>query len=166
MKKIVTRTVAVLATLGFGAASMSFVQQEEGLRTKAYRDAGGVPTICYGSTRGVEMTDEHTAEECEQMLNKELEQYVRYVDLTAHRKLPDEMRISLASHVYNVGKGSYSSSTLLRYVRVGKLIEACDELPKWVYVKKGGKKVKSKGLMERRAAERELCLIGARKKEN
>ena len=163
MKKIVTKTLAALASAGIGIATVTFVQQEEGLRTKAYADVGGVPTICYGHTRGVEMTDEHTAEECEEMLNNELEQYVRYIDLTAHRKLPDEMRISLASHVYNVGKGSYSNSTLLRYVRAGKLTEACDELPKWVYAGRKGHKVKSKGLVERRAAERELCLIGAKK---
>ena len=161
MRKVVTKTLAVLAGGMFSAAALTFVQTEEGLRTKAYRDQGGLPTICYGHTRGVDMGDEHTPEECAHMLEYELGQYVKYVDLTAHRKLPDEMRISLASHVYNVGKANYSNSTLLRHVRAGHLAEACEELPKWVYVGHAGHKVQSQGLIERRAAERELCLIGA-----
>ena len=165
MRKVVNKTLAVLAGGMFSAAALTFVQTEEGLRTKAYRDQGGLPTICYGHTRGVTMGDEHTPEECAHMLEYELGQYVKYVDLTTHRKLPDEIRVSLASFVYNVGKTNYSNSTLLRHVRAGRLVEACDEFPKWVYVGKSGRKVKSQGLVERRAAERELCLIGVSREE-
>ena len=43
-----------------GLIAVGIVGGFEGLRTKAYRDVVGVPTICFGETRGVKMGDTAT----------------------------------------------------------------------------------------------------------
>lgn len=163
MRAVTKRTISALAASGVIAGAVSFVGSEEGLRTKAYRDAVGKPTICYGETRGVSMGDEHTAEDCERMLATSLNAEVHKVDMLTHRHLPDEERIALASFRYNVGHDAFARSTLLKKVVSGDDIGACNELTRWIYAGHGEHRMVLKGLVERRAAERELCLIGANK---
>lgn len=57
---------------GAGAAivlALPMVAHYEGLRTKAYLDAVGVPTICWGETENVKLGDVKTKEECDKMLS-------------------------------------------------------------------------------------------------
>ena len=61
-----------------GALAIGLVGAWEGLRTVAYRDIVGVPTVCFGETRGVEMGDEYTVEECQVMLGEGLIESRRY----------------------------------------------------------------------------------------
>ena len=72
------------------------------------------------------------------------------------RQLPDNRRAALGSFVYNVGERQFSSSTLLRLLNSGDVLGACAQLSRWVYA--GGKQLA--GLVNRRAAERELCEVG------
>lgn len=44
----------------------------EGLGTAAYRDPVGIPTICFGYTRGVETGDATAEPECQALLLSEL----------------------------------------------------------------------------------------------
>lgn len=50
-------TVAGLLAVGFGGG-------KKGVSTKAYWDIVGVPTICFGETRGVQMAETATMDEC------------------------------------------------------------------------------------------------------
>ena len=45
------------------AAAVALVSGFEGLRNYAYRDPVGIPTICFGETRGVHMGDYKTTQE-------------------------------------------------------------------------------------------------------
>ena len=72
------------------------------------------------------------------------------VDMTVER------RAALVSFVYNVGGTKFGNSTLLKKLNAGDASGACAELSKWVYA--GG--VKLKGLVARRAEERQLCEVG------
>lgn len=59
------------ALAGLGAIlvlAAGVAAQHEGLRLHAYRDVGGVPTICYGDTHGVAMGQVATVAECKQRL--------------------------------------------------------------------------------------------------
>jgi lysozyme len=134
-----------------------FVAQWEGLETKAYLDIVGVPTICSGSTSGVYLGMTKTKEECQALLSNELKEYMLFVQSKVNRELEPELLASLASFTYNVGKGAFERSTLLKKLNMGDTVGACHELDKWVYA--GGKRVQ--GLINRRKAERELCLKGA-----
>lgn len=158
----VTKAVAGLAAgIAVGAVSTNYVSVQEGLKTRAYRDVVGVPTVCYGETQDVRMGDEHTQAECLDMLKKHVDFYLHVVDSRVHRHLPDEMRVALSSFVYNVGTTAFDHSMLLRYLRAGEYTKACNELPRW---NKAGRNV-IRGLVVRRDAERQLCLIGAERYE-
>lgn len=139
------------ATLAAAALAAPF----EGLRQWAYRDPVAVPTICFGSTRGVRMGDFKTKAECEALLTAEMSAAVDTVERCVPG-LPTNMLAAWGSAVYNLGPALVCDprrSTAARLLAAGRLIEACDQLPRWNQA--GG--VPLPGLTKRRAAEREVC---------
>lgn len=146
--------------LGGAAAVMliaaPFVGDWEGLRTSAYLDPVGIPTICYGSTQGVKIGQEKTVQQCNELLQTELLEYYKAVDDGITVPLPPARAAALTSFAYNVGIANFNRSTLRRLMNEGKTRQACDELGKWVFAKG----MKLRGLVRRREAERQLCLEG------
>lgn len=142
------------------AALVLLVGGFEGLRTVAYRDPVGIPTICFGETRGVKMGDKATAEQCRVMLGDRLIEFSSGVDRCLTGYVPDKVYMAFVSFAYNVGTGAFCGSTLVRKANAGDLVGACNELPKWVRAKG----IVLPGLVNRRAAEQKLCLEGARGK--
>lgn len=144
--------------LGAAAAMLAiatpFVGGWEGKRNMPYRDIVGVLTVCYGETRGIE-NRRHSDAECDQMLEEGL---MSFAEPVARRnpKLRDHpkqwaMATSLA---YNVGLGAYRKSTVARRFSAGRWISACNNFLAWKYA--GGRVVR--GLLNRRKAERKICL--------
>ena len=131
-----------------------FIAKHEGLRNLAYFDQVKKPTICYGSTAGVRMGDYKTTKECDALLQKEVEQFMRDVDALILIPVKPNVLAALTSWAYNVGMTNVKSSTLLKKLNAGDIAGACRELPRWVYAK--GKKLN--GLVKRRQEEMELCL--------
>lgn len=132
----------------------------EGLRQKAYRDPVGIPTICFGSTRGVEMGDTRTVEECKALLTREMMDAVQRVD-TCRPGLPVNVLAAFADSVYNLGPTiacDASRSTAARLLAAGRYTEACQQLPKWSYARVAGVAVQLPGLVKRREMERQVCL--------
>lgn len=165
MGKLNATVVKALGALGIGAAvgsvATGFIGTHEGEKLRAYKDVVGVPTVCYGETQDVKMGDEHTEAECLDMLKHHVDYFLHVVDSHVHRRLPDEMRVALTSFVYNVGTSRFDHSMLMRYLQAGEYRKACDELPRW---NKAGRNT-VRGLVIRREAERQLCLIGAERYE-
>ena len=64
----------------------------------------------------------------------------------------------MVSFAYNVGLGTFKSSTLLRKVNAGDTQGAANEFGTWVNATVNGKKVRLAGLVNRRNAERALFL--------
>ncbi|MNZ54089.1 Lysozyme RrrD [compost metagenome] len=141
------------ATLGLAAV---VVANYEGLRTSAYLDPVGIPTICYGHTATARMGQALSQAECDRLLEGDLGEALAAVDKLVKVPLPVERRAALASFAYNVGAGQLAGSTLLRKLNAGDADAACAELSRWVYAK--GRKLP--GLERRRASERELCEVG------
>lgn len=142
------------------AAAVALVGTWEGLRTVAYPDrlANNIPTVCYGWTIGVKLGDKYTVEECKALLGDgliEFEQGMRKC-LTNPDRIPANSYVAFLSLSYNIGTGAFCRSTLARKINAGDIRGACNELPKWN--RAGGKVVK--GLVNRRAEERKLCLQG------
>lgn len=146
--------VPVLA--GSLAIATPLVSHFEGKRLSAYRDAIGVPTVCYGHTQTARIGQTLSNEECTRLLQRDLGDAFAAVDRHVDVDLPDTRRAALASWVFNLGEGALMRSTLLRKLNAGDTIGACDEMLRWVYA--GGEKLR--GLVRRREVERELCLIG------
>jgi len=133
----------------------------EGLRQKAYRDpAQGIPTICFGSTRGVQMGDSRTVAECKALLTKEMMDAVQRVD-TCRPGLPVNVLAAFSDAAYNLGPTiacDTNKSTAARLLAAGRYTEACNQLPKWSYARVGGVAVQLPGLVKRRKMERQVCL--------
>ncbi len=141
------------------AAATIFVGANEGLRTKAYLDSVGVPTICYGETLGVKLGQTHTVDECKAMFGPRLEEFWhgmhdvrkdgKYIQVTV--TVPTD--VALLSFAYNVGLGGFRKSNTLKLLNQGKYEEACDALMGWV---------KPPEVRSRRAREKALCLEGVK----
>ncbi len=141
-----------------GAAAIALVGTWEGLRLTAYRDAVGVPTVCYGETLGVKLGDKHTKAECDAMLLASLKEHERGMRrcLKQPDAIPARSYVAFVSLTYNIGVGAFCRSTARKRIDRGDIRGACDAAT-W-FNKAGGRTIK--GLVNRRAAEHRLCLEG------
>lgn len=135
----------------------------EGLRQIAYRDPVGIPTICFGSTRGVKMGDTATVEQCKSLLTEEMIAAVDQVEKCVPNA-PVPVLAAFADAVYNMGPSiacNTHGSTAARMLKAGDWTAACRQLPRWDKAKVAGVFVPLPGLTKRRKAEEELCLSHA-----
>jgi lysozyme len=145
---------------GVAALAATFVGGFEGVRTVAYYDPPGIPTICFGETRGVKMGDTATIEKCKAMLNASLDGFSAAIDKCLPAAIPDKTYVAFLSAAYNIGEGAFCGSSMAKRANAGNLTGACDALPLWNKVTMGGVKVALPGITRRRNAERALCLEG------
>jgi lysozyme len=142
----------------FAAAVVVLVGGFEGFRQVAYLDPVGIPTICFGETRGVRLGMKATRAECEAMLTRSLIEHEEGMArcLRQPERIPDGAYGAFLSFTYNVGVGAFCGSTLARKANAGDIRGACAELSKW----DRAKGIRLPGLTKRRAAERALCERG------
>lgn len=138
-----------------GAAAL--VAMWEGYKAYTYVDPVGILTACYGHTGPeLKLGQKFTQEQCNTYLEADLRTATAAVDRLVKVKLSPNERSALISFVYNVGEGNFASSTLLKKLNAGDRLGAANEFPRWVNA--GGKRLQ--GLVNRRAAEREIFLKG------
>lgn len=154
MPKLPNARAVAMVPAAVMSLALPFTAHEEGLRTKAYLDSVGVATICYGETDGVKMGDVKTEKECGVMFNIRLGFFAYMIDIMVEPDMRPEFHAALTSWSYNVGLGAAEDSTLVRLANLGKMREACEQLPRWKLA--GGKPI----LAARRERERQLCLKG------
>ena len=131
----------------------------EGLRLQAYLDIVDVPTICYGSTRGVSLGMRKTKEECNDLLRNEVAEYregwLEYVKYSVYMDwLPAPRDAAYTSLAYNVGIRAAGRSTATRRLNSLNIRGGCMALGWWN--KAGGRVIR--GLVNRRQEETRLCL--------
>ncbi len=129
----------------------------EGCELTAYPDPGsGVEpwTIGYGHTHGVTKGDVITQAQALQFLRDDVKIPELSIDTNVSAELNQNQFDALVSFIFNVGSENFTSSTLLKKLNAGDYAGAADEFLKWVHA--NGKTLP--GLVERRAAERELFL--------
>jgi lysozyme len=159
--KQITGGIAALTVAG--SLAVQTVGGYEGLKLAAYRDVIGVWTICYGETKGVRPGMKFDKATCDNLLVDSLiehEQGMRAC-LKDPDNVPIEVYIAELSLTYNIGpgkpgKGGFCGSSLPAKTNARNWRAVCDTLPSF---NKAGGKV-NKGLVNRRAAERRLCLKG------
>jgi GH24 family phage-related lysozyme (muramidase) len=131
------------------------IKSFEGLRLKAYRDAVGIWTIGYGTTRGVQPDMSISEAKAEQFLQQDLNRFEEAIHEAVEASLNDNQFSALVSFTYNVGSGALRSSTLLKYLNARRdLHSIADEFLRWN--RAGGRVLE--GLTRRRKAERALFL--------
>lgn len=136
----------------------------EGKRNIAYLDKIASPpvwTVCYGETRGVKRGDSYTDVQCAAMLGKGLLAYRKglhgYLSAdTKSKRLTPERDAAYVSLAYNVGIYGAGKSTAIRRLNAGDIAGGCAAIGWW---NRAGKKI-VRGLVNRRADETRLCMIG------
>lgn len=148
---------------GGGAAVIAlacvFIIPWEGLWLTAKVDkigTGRPVTACYGETEGVHLGQRFTKEQCDEMLAKKLPRYAAEIAPCIKVKISDKTRAALVSFAYNVGSPRACGSIAFKLLNRGNIRGACDALMNWNMAQ--GRVVK--GLTNRRAAERKLCIEG------
>ena len=166
----------------FAAVVVAAVGGFEGYRSSAYLDPVGIPTICFGETKGVKMGMTKTRAECEAMLADSLAEHEVGMEkcLSNHATIPDKPYGAFLSLTYNIGTGAFCGSTVRKRAEAGDLKGACNAIMSWnkatfsasaaIAQRARGetctKKADGKylctmsGLTKRRDAERAMCLEG------
>jgi lysozyme len=135
---------------------IKLIKESEGCKLKAYKDCIGVVTIGWGQTKGIKEGMVWTQNQADEDLIKTalevLNQAIKASPILATVNM--EKQAAIADFVYNLGIGSYTSSTLKKKVDANNWISAAVEIKRWD--KAGGKVLK--GLTIRRNKEADLIL--------
>jgi lysozyme len=137
----------------YSDAGLVLTRSFEGLRLESYQDSAEVWTIGYGHT-GPEVHDgQRIGEfEAEALLRADLAAAVACVRRTVSVEITQDQFDALVDFCFNIGRGSFQSSSLLRYVNRGEFESAVVQFGLWVHA--GGEV--APGLVRRRAAEAAL----------
>lgn len=130
------------------------VARWEGISRDPYVDLAGILTVCRGETQ-VAMR-RYTVAECDAMFERSLIKHATPILGCLPPSAPVPVKAAFVSFGYNVGVKAACGSKAAQRARAGDFGAACNSLMNWVYV--GKRRVQ--GLVNRRAAERDLCLKG------
>lgn len=143
-----------LAAAGIIAAAAGIAAYWEGRVPVTHLDPIGIPSFCYGTTKGATPGRVAREGECEALLIGDLA--TRYAELRQciRAELPPHTWAALLSWAYNVGTAAACGSTLARMANAGATpAELCPQLDRWNQA--GGRVLP--GLAKRRAHERAVC---------
>lgn len=152
--------------------ALEILKGREALRLTAYQDQGGVWTIGYGATTyesgaRVKQGDKITEARADQLLAYHVGWAASAVETLITPTLTQGQFDALTSFTYNVGEPNFRKSGLRTLINTNpndfERIEAA--FMQWVYVTVNGVKVKSNGLVNRRAEEVEMYKSGTVKKK-
>ena len=154
------KTAAGAAAIAAGvAAVVSFTTPREGEVHHVYKDGGGVATYCIGETKNPDPSRIYTHDECTALLRKRLAadyapQVLKCVPAFIDEKRRKPFMASIDAS-YNAGPVGFCKSPMARYFNAGQWAKGCDAFVTWRATIHGKP---SKGLRNRREAERLLCL--------
>lgn len=141
--------------MALGVKGAALIRSFEKLELDAYLDGGGVPTIAWGHTGPeVALGQTCTVEQAGEWFVHDTQKAVNGVIASTDVALSQNQFDALVAFTYNVGVGAEAHSTLCKVVNAKNWSAVPAEFMKWVYVKG----VRSAGLENRRAAERDLFL--------
>lgn len=112
-----TKVVAALtgATM-LGGAITGVIKHNEGLSLAAYKDSAGVPTICYGETKGVKMGQRATLSDCQKQLIESAGEHAKALD-GLPMQLSDVALLGALDFTYNVGVAAFNGSSVKRHLK-------------------------------------------------
>lgn len=114
-----------------GKNGLDLIKKSEGFRAQAYLDTGNVPTIGYGTTKGVKMGQVITEGQASIYLARDVASAEATVTKMVKVPLTQNQFDALVCFVYNVGSGNFSSSTLLRQLNLGMYDTVPTQLLRW-----------------------------------
>lgn len=131
-----TKVIAALtgATM-LGGAITGVVQHNEGLSLTAYKDSAGIPTICYGETKGVKMGQRATLSDCQKQLIESAGEHAKALD-GLPMQLSDVALIGSVDFIYNVGVAGFNGSAVKRHLKNLDYAAAGKAVLDWRYISK------------------------------
>jgi lysozyme len=135
-----------------------FLKKWEGERLEAYQDVGGVWTIGIGHTKGVKPGMVITSEQSRKFLEEDITWATKAVNDSVEVSLNQNQFNALVSLCFNIGPTGFKRSTCLRRLNEGDFIGAANALLWWNKARVGGRLTVIRGLVNRRAAEKQLFL--------
>lgn len=131
-----TKVIAALTgTTMLGGAITGVVQHNEGLSLTAYKDSVGVPTICYGETKGVKMGQRATLSDCQRQLIESAGAHAKALD-GLPMQLSDVALVGSVDFIYNVGVAGFNSSAVKRHLKSLNYAAAGKAVLDWRYISK------------------------------
>lgn len=140
------------ARLALSEQGLDLIRKSESLRLRAYKDQGGKDTIGWGHLMLPGEPRKITRAEADRLLRVDVARTEKAVRELVNVPVWQSEYDALVSFVYNIGVTAFRKSTMLRRLKALDYREASYEFGRWVFVNG----VKSKGLINRRAAERSL----------
>lgn len=131
-----TRVIAALAgATMLGGAITEVVQHNEGLSLTTYKDSAGIPTICYGETKGVKMGHRATLSDCQKQLIESAGVHAKALD-GLPMQLSDVALIGSIDFIYNVGITGFNNSAVKRHLKSLDYTAAGEAVLNWRYISK------------------------------
>lgn len=184
MKKLFVMLMCVYGVWGFADDAVNFLKSLEGIVKRngmhvVYDDANpkntywdgkesyedfakrckGKPTIGYG------FTAKNMVKKCA-ITDKEADEHLVIIIKRIRERMSKDIKVSLNSNqeiaiiafIYNVGYANFLSSTLLKKLNNKDYIGASKEFIRWHFTTVNGRKVVSKGLVNRRFKEKTMFM--------
>lgn len=137
-------------------AGLRLIADFEGCRLSPYQCQAGVWTNGIGHTAGVKSQSQITERQAAANLIDDVLRVERAIGRCMVVELSQPIFDAVVAFAFNVGTAAACKSTLAYFINRGQWQNACNQLPRWIYVEG----VVSKGLVRRRLAEQQLCLSG------
>lgn len=133
LRNKIVGALAGASLLGGGITAV--IQNNEGYSSTAYRDSAGVPTICYGETKGVQMGQKRSLSDCQKQLIQSAGEHAKAL-VGLPESLPDVPLLGSLDLAYNVGVAGFNSSTPKRELAKGNYKAAGKAVLEWRYISK------------------------------
>lgn len=136
---------------------IALVREFEGFSPTAYDDVAGKQTIGIGHLiRANETFGKLSESDAVALLCRDLEDVEACLADLVEAPLTQNQYDALASWIFNLGRGAFERSTLLRKLNLRDYDGAAEEFPKWSYARVRGSMTRVDGLLRRRLAEQLL----------
>ena len=136
---------------------LKLIADFEGCQLAPYQCSAGVWTSGIGHTAGVAPTGQITEQQAAENLLADIKNVEKGLQACMPVDMPQPVYDAVVAFTFNVGVHASCNSTLAFFIKKHQWRDACEQLPRWVFVNG----VRTAGLERRRAAERALCLKGA-----
>lgn len=149
------QTRTKIAALSLSAAALVSIATWEGYRGSAYIPIpGDVPTIGFGTTKGVKMGDTIDPVRALQRKMDDVRKFEGALKTCVKVPLSQHEYDAFLSLSYNIGSKAFCGSTLVRKLNAQDYTGACKEILRWDTA--GGRVIR--GLTLRRQAEYKQCM--------
>ncbi len=132
--------------------AIDLIKGFESFKPKTYLDVGGVPTIGWGTTKGIKLGMTITKDQAEAWIRRDIAEVENAILSLLQVSCGENKMCALISLAYNIGIPHFETSTLLRKLNVGDVAGASQEFVRWDH--SAGREVF--GLLNRRKKEQSL----------